>query len=111
MARIAKVLRLPNRLGYVTRLDVSYMNDAIDITSFSDTSAKYLTSVGSIEMNMTIHAPATEALNSLIHGWVNEGLYAPTYQSEFMCLYCGSPNVIEHTHCQKCGAPRSFVIG
>lgn len=111
MVRNAKVLRLPNRLGYVTRVDFSYLNDAIDVTSFADVAPRYTQGIGGVELNMTVRAPATEALRSLVHSWVNDGVFQPTYQEEFMCLWCGSPNSIEHTHCKKCGAPRSFIIG
>ena len=35
----------------------------------------------------------------------------PHYESEFMCLHCGSPQSILRTHCAQCGAPRSFLLG
>ena len=50
-------------------------------------------------------------LMKAFHGWLDGGINMPTFQEEFMCLYCGSPNSVELTHCKKCGAPRSFIIG
>lgn len=35
----------------------------------------------------------------------------PKYKKEYMCLYCGTPNIVELSNCKKCGAPRSFIIG
>jgi len=35
----------------------------------------------------------------------------PHYESEFLCLHCGSPQPITQTHCKQCGAPRSFLLG
>jgi len=51
------------------------------------------------------------ALNEFMQELRGEVGKMPTFKKEYMCLYCGSPNNIEHTHCKKCGAPRSFLIG
>ena len=32
------------------------------------------------------------------------------YQQEFLCIWCGSVNPIEHTHCSKCGGPRGLIM-
>ena len=34
-----------------------------------------------------------------------------TRESEFLCLWCKTPNPIEHVVCSRCGAPRGYVIG
>lgn len=29
---------------------------------------------------------------------------------EFLCLWCDTPNPIEHVVCSRCGAPRGYII-
>ncbi len=30
--------------------------------------------------------------------------------SEWKCIWCGSPNPMDHRHCSQCGAPRGFIL-
>lgn len=82
-----------NRLGWVTSININQ-------------------SIGElITADISVVAQDPGALMRQFKNWMNDGIGSPTFQKEFMCLYCASPNRIEDTHCVKCGAPRSFVIG
>lgn len=101
---------LPNRLGWVTRADFNVTNDLIDVSSFGEY-GKVIHGASAFELNLTIRAVPTPALYQLVTVWMDEGVYSPTFQREFKCLWCGSPNSIELTHCKKCGGARSFIVG
>ncbi len=83
----------PNRLGWITSL--KFENSIDELMK------------GSIDFIAEDAGALHEYMIELSHG----GIHRPVFQKEFMCLYCGTPNNIEHPSCQKCGAPRSFVIG
>jgi hypothetical protein len=83
----------PNKLGWVTSMTVNH--------SYSDL----------LTADITIVANDPGSLMKQFNKWMKGDGQMPTYEEEYMCLYCGSPNKIENTHCVKCGAPRSFVIG
>lgn len=82
-----------NRLGWVTSINVN--------SGYRDL----------VTADISVVAQDPGALMRQFKNWMDEGINEPTFQKEFMCLYCASPNRIEETHCKKCGAPRSFVIG
>lgn len=104
-------IMVPNKLGWVTSVEMHHTDRYVDVTAFGDSLSQYIPSQPSLEMNLTMQAIPTLALHELVQSWFHDGIYMPTFQKEFMCLWCGSPNSIEHTHCRKCGAPRSFVVG
>jgi len=57
-------------------------------------------------------APATPEIIDAVMGWArNPNGKLPIYSEEWMCLYCGSPQPLPLTHCEKCGAPRNWLIG
>lgn len=31
-------------------------------------------------------------------------------ENEFICIWCGSVNVITNKHCSQCGGPRGFLL-
>lgn len=33
-----------------------------------------------------------------------------TWKKEFLCLWCGVPNPIEHVLCSQCGGPRGLLL-
>jgi hypothetical protein len=101
----------PNRLGWLTSCSITPKVDVFETTDYRDGLRTYLTGLTTVEADLHVVAQDAGALMQQFHRWMNEGLTEPSYQSEYMCLYCGSPNSVEHTHCKKCGAPRSFVIG
>jgi hypothetical protein len=101
----------PNKLGWVTQLSIDNRRSFADITAFGDIDRTYIPAMSTVEADLHIVAENPGALMETFQDWLHGGINMPTYQKEFMCLYCGSPNKIEHTHCAKCGAPRSFVIG
>jgi len=101
----------PNRLGWLTDLTIRHQPGMIDVTSFLDSAYAYIKVSERIKLDMTIEASSTPAMMELLQEWMRNGLSSPVYEHEFACLYCGSPNSIELTHCKKCGAPRSFIIG
>lgn len=72
---------------------------------------EFISEHATLEADLHIVAANPGALVEAFQDWMHGGVYTPTFQKEYMCLYCGSPNKIENTHCAKCGAPRSFVIG
>ena len=58
-------------------------------------------------------AVATSESISAFHDWL-EGRSTgdiATWVEEWRCLYCGSPQKIDRTHCTQCGAPRSWILG
>lgn len=99
-----------NKLGWVTSLTYSFDDDLIDVTSFSDRNRVFTKSSSLIRGTMDFVASDPGALREFMQD-LRHGKASPIFQKEFMCLYCGSPNPVEKTHCKKCGAPRSFVIG
>ena len=83
-----------NKLGWVTSISI---NNSYDST---------------ISADLSIVADGNpRALMSAFNKWMKGGINMPVFEEEYMCLYCTSPNGVENTHCKKCGAPRSFVIG
>ncbi len=84
----------PNKLGWVTSMNVN-----------QSTSGLF-----SAELELVADGNPSILMDQM-REWLQNGIGAPSYQPEYMCLYCASPNSIECTHCKKCGAPRSFVIG
>jgi hypothetical protein len=101
----------PNRLGWITSLSVMPQDSIIDVTSFGSSTREFISGSSSMSFEISGIAENPGALMEQFKEWMNSGISQPIYQKEYMCLYCGSPNKIEHTHCKKCGAPRSFVIG
>ena len=99
-----------NKLGWVTSLSYTFEDGLTDVTSFSDAKPTFIRSPGIIRGSMDFIAQDVGALREFMQD-LRSGRAAPAYQKEFMCLYCGSPNSIEKTHCKSCGAPRSFIIG
>ena len=81
-----------NMFGFITRFEVS--SDPGDF--------EYITFDGV--------ATGSYFLGDMI-SLMTRGYSPPYYRSEFLCLHCGSPQPVENTHCKKCGAPRSFIIG
>lgn len=51
------------------------------------------------------------ALHNTLRGWMDDGIRGPSFEAEWHCLYCTSPNTINKTHCSQCGAPRNFILG
>src|SRR5512146_1333274 len=102
----------PNRLGGVTSCSFQTSVPHVEVTNYGDAYRSYVLR-GAAEVEADIHIVARDAgaLMRQFNQWLTEGITKPVYQAEYMCLYCGSPNGVEHTHCRKCGAPRSFVIG
>jgi hypothetical protein len=83
----------PNKLGWITSMTVNQAYGNL------------------LTADLSIVADNPGALMKQFDKWMSNGGAMPTYEEEYMCLYCASPNKIENTHCKKCGAPRSFVIG
>ena len=83
----------PNKLGWITSMTLN--------APYRDLVTADISSV----------AQDPGSLVRQFNKWMNDGITSPSFQEEYMCLYCTSPNSIENTHCSKCGAPRSFVIG
>ncbi len=83
----------PNKLGIITSL------------SFGISAGELIT--GSIDFTSSDYGAIREFMQNI----KNDVGIQPSFQKEYMCLYCGSPNKVEHPHCKKCGAPRSFIIG
>ena len=98
----------PNRLGYIRQLDISY---DVHQGHYLTHAAPFVHQSGLMTINLEIVAPSSSPVMELVDSWARGGEFSPTYHSEYMCLYCASPNKIEFSHCGKCGAPRSFVIG
>jgi len=100
----------PNKLGWITSMTYGVDREMIDVTSYGEKQnfivGKSLIR-GSIDFVASDGGALIEFMQDLQQGRVSE----PVYQKEYQCLYCGSPNKVEHTHCKKCGAPRSFLIG
>ena len=100
-----------NRLGWITSISVEQKNDFADVSSYGRGGVSFIPTVRTIEADLHIVANNGPALMEQFQEWMRGDFYGPVFQKEYMCLYCGSPNNIENTHCSKCGAPRSFVIG
>lgn len=102
---------IPNRLGYATGLEFTFKQNMIDVSSFGDVNPVYIAGNQQIEFTLSGIVTANNQVLDLLKSWVYDGINAPTYLTEWMCLYCGSPNSIKKTHCIRCGAPRNFILG
>lgn len=101
-----------NRLGWVQSMNFTPINHLIDVTTYADQSRTVIPSgYSEVEFQISGVALGTDGVFDLFQDWMKNGIYKPTFQKEWRCLYCTSPNSIERTHCTQCGAPRSFVIG
>ena len=83
----------PNKLGWVTSM--SFHGGIGDLTTFE------LSGV----------AENHNGVYTLFREWVDGGIQGASFNKEWRCLYCTSPNSINETHCLKCGAPRNFILG
>ncbi len=101
----------PNKLGWVTSCSINNSYDLINVTTWNDKQPQFLRGLQYLTGSIEFTAANPGAVLELIQDWMSNGISKPTFQKEYMCLYCGSPNSIELTHCKKCGAPRSFVLG
>lgn len=97
----------PNRLGWIT--DMSISNDMIEVSAFGDYSRSFIPTRR--ELRFSGVAMANEYSYNFIKFLMENGIHAPTFEPEWRCLYCGSPQPISRTHCRQCAAPRSFIIG
>lgn len=84
---------IPNKLGIITSLNLEMSTGKLV--------------KGSVDFMSSDYGALQEFMQELRSG-VGE---KPSYKKEYMCLYCGTPNIVEHSNCKKCGAPRSFIIG
>jgi hypothetical protein len=101
-----------NRLGWVTSLSVTQSTQLIDATAYGDQNRRVIPAgISQVEFQLSGIASCTPGVMRTLQSWIDDGLNYPTFQKEFRCLYCTSPNLIQRTHCSQCGAPRSFVIG
>ena len=101
----------PNKLGWITSMTYGFSDRFLDVTSLSDSNPRYLQANSLVRGSIDFMASDTGALHEFMQELSRGSINSPVVQKEYMCLYCGSPNKIEHTHCKKCGAPRSFIIG
>ena len=99
-----------NKLGWVTSVQITHNRNMIDVSTYGG-NRDFIAGASLITGSIDFAASDPGALHEFMQDLQNGHITQPTYQKEYMCLYCGSPNKIEHTHCKKCGAPRSFVIG
>ena len=105
MAYIIKTLtKKPNRFGFITNMSMS-----TNMSSYES---------GLVQFSLDLIVPITgkgetdRGVIQTIHSWMyREDPIFPIYQSEYLCLYCGTPQSIENHSCDKCGAPRSFILG
>ena len=100
-----------NRLGWVKALEYSVHQNFVDATTYSDAIQRFIPASGQIEFTLSGVAFPTSGVMAALRDWSENGIFETSYQREWMCLYCTSPNSIMRTHCVKCGAPRSFILG
>lgn len=97
-----------NQWGILTEVSTSY--DRIDTTFSWDEFPTYKHIPRYLEFKGI--APATPQILSVMSRWMNNpNPKFPIFAEEWMCLYCASPNPLPLTHCEKCGAPRNWIIG
>jgi hypothetical protein len=102
--------KMDNQLGWVTSLSIANNRNMIDVSTVGG-GKQYIAGQSFITGSLEFTAAYTGGVQELLQDWLRNGITRPQYNKEFMCLYCTSPNSIERTHCKKCGAPRSFVLG
>ncbi len=98
-----------NQWAYLTEFSVS--SNLIDVTPSSDNARSKIALLPEVKFSGV--APGTQAVVAAMKEWIQapRGLRLPHQRHEWLCLYCGSPNALPDTHCDKCGAPRSWLIG
>lgn len=95
--------------GLVDEIEVSYGRDFLDITSFGDSSMKYLPCEPiSMTVKMQGSGPMFETF-----GIESTKKYLQDkrekFTKEWACDWCGRPNEKERTTCKGCGGVRSFI--
>lgn len=92
---------------YITNINIDY--GLQKVITFMDDTPSYLEGLG----NCTIEAvmPYTKGTEAIIDAIINQGgIDFGVQRMEWRCVYCASPNIIERTHCQSCGGPRSWIL-
>ena len=100
-------IKIGNQFASITQIEMSRPH--YDISAFD--SMIPVTTYGLSEINFSGIAMYTPEILKAVEKWMYGIPQFPHYAEEFMCLYCGSPQSILRTHCAKCGAPRSFLLG
>src|SRR5690606_36477075 len=101
----------PNKLGWIQSMSFAPRQDLIEITTHVDRMAN-LIGGGISEIDFVIEGICFQTTGVLetFHRWMEGGIPGATFEREWRCLYCTSPNSIRETHCSQCGAPRSFIL-
>ena len=96
-----------NQWAYLTNYSVN--QEYVELQAWGDKYPNHLPTNTTVQF--TGLAPATPEILRAIQRWMDKPPQFPFYAEEWMCLYCGSPNPLPKTHCEKCGAPRNWLIG
>lgn len=102
---------LCNKLGWVTSIEIRPTMNYEFVRSPGSSVTEAVPVSREIEFTVSGIAQYTTGVQYALNDWMNSGIFQPTMVREWRCLYCTSPNSIEYTHCDRCGAPRNFILG
>lgn len=92
---------------YFTSFDMS--RDVLDVTSYGESFRQHIPAGGEIRFSGVM--PLTEGSTAIMRVIMeNDGIDFLQERREWRCVYCGSPNPIEHRHCSQCAGPRGWIL-
>lgn len=110
---MARISNQRPRLGasgarlYFTDFNVSM--PAVNVSTWGDIQSSLISLQPEITFSgVMTHTEGSHAIMmALLHGG---GIDFAQERREWRCVWCASPNPIEHRHCESCGGPRGWIL-
>lgn len=98
------------RLGKLHFTDFELQQDVAEITSFGQPWRTYTPGNGGM-IRFGGYMPLTEGSQVILSAILNGGgIDFLQERHEWRCVWCASPNPIDHRHCSRCGGPRGWIL-
>lgn len=98
-----------NEGGKLYFTDFSFHQNMVETTTFGDGFRQVNVGGGEIEFSGVM--PMTEGSRAIVNLLLRDGgIDIFQERREWRCIYCASPNPIEHRHCSQCGGPRGWIL-
>ncbi len=89
--------------------DFTIQHGIAEITPRGTSFLEFATGLSEIRFSGVM--PYTEGSKALMMAaWGGNGFDFFQERHEWRCVWCGSPNPIEHRHCDSCGGPRGWIL-
>lgn len=90
--------------------DFSLRPSIAETTVFGNRAAQFI-ETGFGEIHFSGVMPATEGSQALMRmAMAGNGFDFFQERREWRCVWCASPNPIDHRHCSQCGGPRGWIL-